>query len=175
MLAAALGVFGATFQSSLSQAQIDQAYYGVGGDMMVKGPALPKDAPEKLARVTGVGAVTAVSRESLSVLRGIVWENTDMLAVDSKSLAKTTWFRDDFFPGGISEISRLLQSSPYNGQIPATGILLPEGTVSLGVWVDSSDLLEKDLHFGVNMWARVMTSTGSVSYTHLTLPTILLV
>ena len=46
MMAAALGVFGATFQSSLSQGQRDQAYHGVGGSMMVIGPALPQGAPE---------------------------------------------------------------------------------------------------------------------------------
>ena len=160
MMAAALGVFGATFQSSLSQGQRDQAYHGVGGSMMVRGPALPQDAPEKLEQVTGVTGVTALLRESVPVLQGIISENTNMLALDSKSLAQTTWFRDDFFPGGLSEISRMLRPKPLNGDLSGTGILLPGDTVSLGVWVDSSALLEKDLHFDVNMWARLMTSTG---------------
>ena len=160
MLAAALGVFGATFQSSLSQAQVDQARYSVGGSMVVKGPALPEDAPEKLEKVTGVTAVTPLLRESVPVLQGLLSESTDMLALDPRSLSKTTWFRDDFFPGGLTAISRLLRPRPFTANLSGTGILLPEDTVSLGVWVDSSALEEKNLQFDVNMWARVMTSTG---------------
>jgi len=160
MLAAALGVFGATFQSSLSQAQSDQARYSVGGNIVVRGSALPADAPEKLEKVTGVTAVTAISRESVPVLQGLQKQSTDMLALDPRSLGNTTWFRDDFFPGGLTAISRLLRPRPFTGNLSGTGILLPEDTDSLGVWVDSNDLAEKNLQFDVNLWARVMTSTG---------------
>lgn len=160
MLAAALGVFGATFQSSLSQAQSDQARYSVGGNMLVKGPALPENAPQKLEKVTGVTAVTAVSRDSVAVLEGLLTESVDMLALDPRSLAKTTWFRDDFFPGGLPAISRLLRPRPFATSLSGTGRPLPEDSTTLGVWVDSSALLEKDLQFDVNMWARVLTSTG---------------
>jgi hypothetical protein len=159
MLAAALGVFGATFQSSLSQAQSDQAHYSVGGNMVVKGPALPKNAPQSLEKVTGVTAVTAVSRDSVTILEGLTTQSVDMLALDPRSLAKTTWFRDDFFPGGLSAISRLLRPRPF-ATLTGTGIPLPEDSTGLGVWVDSSALLGKNLQFDVNMWARVLTSTG---------------
>jgi len=160
MLAAALGVFGATFQSSLSQAQSDQARYSVGGNMVVRGPGLPENAPRSLEKVTGVTAVTAVLRDSVTVLEGLTTESVDMLALDPRSLAKTTWFRDDFFPGGLPAISRLLRPRPFATSLSGTGIPLPEDSTALGVWVDSSALLGKNLQFDVNMWARVLTATG---------------
>ena len=83
-----------------------------------------------------------------------------MLALDPDDIDKTTWFRDDFFVGGLSEIGRLLRPNSFIEDPFGSGILLPERSDSLGVWVDSTDLLEKDLQFDVNMWARIMTSTG---------------
>ena len=160
MLAAALGVFGATFQSSLSRAQSDQARYSVGGNMVLKGPALPQDAPEKLGRIPGVTAVSPVLRDSLTPLDGPLGENVILLAVDPPALAKAGWFRDDFFEGGLPEISRLLRPRPFPASLSGTGILLPEDSETLGVWVDSEALMELDLRSGVNMWARYMTATG---------------
>ncbi len=160
MLAAALGVFGATFQSSLSQAQSDQARYSVGGNMVLSGPALPIDAPEKLARVPGITAVSPVFRDSVTPLDGPRGENMELLAVDPPALAKTSWFRDDFFEGGLLEISRLLRPRPFPASLVGTGIPLPEDSESLGIWVDSNALLELDLRSGVNLWARLMTATG---------------
>jgi hypothetical protein len=160
MLAAALGVFGATFQSSLSQAQSDQARYSVGGNMVLSGPALRIDAPEKLARVPGVTAVSPVFRDSVTPLDGPRGENMELLAVDPPALAKTGWFRDDFFEGGLQEISRLLRPRPFPASLAGTGIPLPEDSRSLGIWVDSNALLELDLRSGVNLWARTMTATG---------------
>ena len=161
MLAAALGVFGATFQSSLSQGQSDQARYKVGGDMVVRGPALPASAPEKLDKITGVTSVSAILRDSVTLLDGsTLGKSVDVLAVDTRSLSETAFFRDDFFPGGLPAVSRLLRPIPNPSSLAGTGILLPEDTVSMGVWVDSSSLFEKNLQFGVNMWARVMTADG---------------
>ncbi|MCH7737145.1 MAG: hypothetical protein IH872_07055 [Chloroflexi bacterium] len=160
MLATALGVFGATFQSSLSQGQSDQARYKVGGDMVVKGPALSDDSAVKLGRITGVTAVTAVLRDSVTLLDGTLGRSVNLLAVDPRSLDKTAWFRDDFFPGGLPAISRLLRPRPFPSSLAGTGIPMPEDSVSLGVWVNSSALFEKNLQFGVNMWARVMTVDG---------------
>jgi hypothetical protein len=160
MLAAALGVFGATFQSSLSQAQSDQARYSVGGNMVLSGPALRIDAPEKLARVPGVTAVSPVFRDSVTPLDGPRGKNMELLAVDPPALAKTGWFRDGFFEGGLQEISRLLRPRPFPASLAGTGIPLPEDSRSLGIWVDSNALLELDLRSGVNLWARTMTATG---------------
>ncbi len=161
MLAAALGVFSATFQSSLSQGQSDQARYKVGGDIVVRGPALTTGAPEKLGKISGVTAVSAMLRDSVTLLDGsTLGRSVDMLAVDSRSLSNTAFFRDDFFPGGMPAVSRLLRPRPFASSLAGTGILLPEDTVSLGVWVDSSSLSDKNLQFGVNMWARVMTADG---------------
>ena len=161
MLAAALGVFGATFQSSLSQGQSDQARYSVGGDIVVSGSNFPANAPEKLGTITGVTAVSPVLRDSVAVLDGPVGRNVELLAVEPRTLAEASWFREDLFPGGLQEISRLLGAEPLATDPASTGILLPEDAVSLGVWVDSSALDELGLRADVNMWARVMTAADS--------------
>ena len=169
MLAAALGVFGATFQSSLSQGQSDQARYRVGGDMVMRGASIPANAEERLETIPGVTAVSPVLRDSVRLLDGPVGANVEMLAVEPRSMAEAAWFREDFFPGGLEEITRLLRSRPLAADL--TGIPLPEGTESLGVWVDSSSLAELDLPVDVNMWARLITATGR--YRNVSMGTIL--
>ena len=171
MLAAALGVFGATFQSSLSQGQSDQARYRVGGDMVVSGPAIRADAAEKLGRIPGVRAVSPVLRDSVTTLDAPLRERVALLAVEPRAMAEAAWFREDFFPGGLQEISRLLRPRPFPADPAGTGIPLPEDTVSLGVWVHTSNLSGLDLPSDVNMWGRVMTATGS--YRSISMGTIL--
>lgn len=160
MLAAALGVFGATFQSSLSQAQSDRARHSVGGDLVVRGPALPVDAPEKLAAIPGVRTVSPIFRDSYIPLDGPLGENVDLLGVEPRALTEAAWFRDDFFPGGLPAISKLLRPRPFPSNLAGTGIVLPQDTESVGVWVDSSAIAGRGLLADLNMWARVMTASG---------------
>ena len=164
-----MGVFGATFQSSLSQGQSDQARYRVGGDMVMRGASIPANAEERLETIPGVTAVSPVLRDSVRLLDGPVGANVEKLAVEPRSMAEAAWFREDFFPGGLEEITRLLRSRPLAADL--TGIPLPEGTESLGVWVDSSSLAELDLPVDVNMWARLITATGR--YRNVSMGTIL--
>lgn len=161
MLAAALGVFGATFQSSLSQGQTDQARYGVGGDIVVSVPAMPANARERLGTIAGVTAVSPVLRDSVTILDGPIGQSADLLAVEPRTLVEAAWFREDFFPGGLPEISRLLSPRAFPADLAGTGIPLPEDTVALGVWMDSSALDELNVRADVNMWGRVMTATGN--------------
>ena len=159
MLAAALGVFGATFQSSLSQGQSDQARYRVGGNMVVRGPALPADAPDKLVRIPGVDEASPVFRDSVILLGGALGQSVDLLGIEARSLEEAAWFREDFSPGGLPEVGRLLQPRPFPIDLSGTGIPLPEDSVSLGVWIESSVVSGAELRGEVNLWARVMTAT----------------
>ena len=160
MLAAALGVFGATFQSSLSRSQMDQARYRVGGDMVVTGLSIPSDAPEILGRIPGVTAASSILRDRVTTLDGPQGQRVNLLAVEPRSMAEAAWFREDFFPGGLQEIGRLLRPRPFLADLSGTGIPMPEDAVSLGVWLETSDLERLDLQSDVNMWAKVMMSTG---------------
>ena len=161
MLAAALGVFGATFQSSLSQGQSDQARYRVGGDIVLKGASVRPSDPDQLRAILGVNAVSLMLRDSVTLLDGPLGTNVQLLAVEPRALAEAAWFRDDFSPGGLEEISRLLRPRPAPADLTGTGIPLPEDTVSLGIWVDSSGFDELNVRSDVNMWARMMTAAGS--------------
>ncbi|MEE8466059.1 MAG: FtsX-like permease family protein, partial [Dehalococcoidia bacterium] len=161
MLAAALGVFGATFQSSLSQGQSDQARYRVGGDVVLSGASIRAGDAERLRTVLGVTAVSLMLRDSVTLLDGPVGEPVALLAVEPRALAEAAWFREDFSSESLQEISRLLRPRPSQADLTGTGIPLPEDTVSLGVWVDSSGLDELNVRSDVNMWARLMTATGS--------------
>ena len=59
MLAAAVGVFGAAFQSTLSQSQQEQALYKVGGDLVIKGGRIPANTREQLSSLAGVQDVSS--------------------------------------------------------------------------------------------------------------------
>ena len=161
MLSAALGGFGAMFQSSLSQSGVDQARYDVGGDVVLTGQSIHSYAPEKLASIAGVKAVNPIFRDLVAPLDGPLGRDVALVAVDSPSLARTSWFRDDFFEGGLPEISRLLRPADYPSSLSGTGIQMPKDVESLGIWVDSNELGKLNLRSGVNMWAQYMTATGS--------------
>ena len=160
MLAAALGVFGATFQSSLSQSQGDQARYRVGGEMVVRGSGLPPDAQMILEKIPGVSAVTPVLRDSVTTVDGRLGDRVQLLAVDSRTVEESSWFRKDFFAGGLREVGKLLRPRNIPVSLAGTGIPLPEDTVSLGVWVDSGELSGLDITAGMIMRVRIMAGAG---------------
>ena len=158
MMAAALGIFGATFQSSLSQSQRDQALYNVGGDLVIKGASLPLSAPEELAVIQGVDAVTPVGREPVTILSGASGPFTILLTLDPDLVARTIEFRDDFAAKGLSEL--LDHLSPGSSGNDGRGVALPAGGESLGIWAEVSELNRSGLQQRLGLWARISGAGG---------------
>ena len=169
MLAAALGVFGATFQSSLSNSQRQQALHRIGGDLVVRGPSLDAESAARVRSVGGVQAVTPVLVDSVPLLDVDPGEFATLLAAEPTALAQAAWFRDDFAGRSLSELGDLLR--PLQPGVRVTGVPLPDNADRIGLWVNVSDAEDQDQVLNVNVWTRLLDrrrqyrniSLGSIS------------
>ncbi|MDA0988544.1 MAG: ABC transporter permease [Chloroflexi bacterium] len=140
MMVAALGVFGATFQSTLSRSQQEQTLFSMGGELVVRGSSFSDSIQEDLASMPGVQAVSPVVRD-LGTIVGI----------DPHTLPDTTWFRDDFAATGLAELLTPLRQA---GEV-SPGITLPVDTESVGVWIRVNELFQGMLNRTQNILVRV--------------------
>ena len=155
MLAAALGVFGATFQSSLSRSQSDQTLYRIGGDAVISGTGVTPDLADEVESVPGVRSATPVLRDSVSFVAGHSSVPALLIAADPQAIAQATWFRDDFAGSTLPELaSSLLPSSdaPSGDDI---GVPFPPGVDRIGLWLDTADVQGRELQADINVWARL--------------------
>ena len=164
MLAAALGVFGAAFQSTLSLSQREQALYKAGGDFVVTGPAVSDRDATRLEQTAVVRSFTPVLREG-GVLQDVLpREPITMLAVDPGTLPDAAWFRDDFAGKSLPDLLDALRPAPFlasGDNVDASlGVAVPGDTTDLGIWVDVSGLKQEVLFPGFNLWARMYDPNG---------------
>ena len=157
MLAAALGVFGAAFQSSLSRGQSDQVKHRLGGEVVVSGPGVSAGLSSALAAMPEVRAATPVLRDPVR-LAGERFETPALLiAADPDAMAHTAWFRDDFADVGLAELAaRIRRDSGATVQ----GAALPVGAERIGVWLNTDDLANRELQAAINVWARLTDGDG---------------
>ncbi len=166
MMAAALGVFGATFQASLSRSQREQALYDTGGDLVISAHAFSYSVQDNLADTPGVEAVSPISRESVTLLDGFPGSSTALVAVDPYTLPYTTWFRDDFSPAGkgIRDLLKALDPSQADGGMtPGDGrgsIPLPVDAESVGIWVKANSPNQGGFQQKLNLWMRLSDAEG---------------
>ena len=163
MLAAALGVFGAAFQSSLSRSQIHQALYRVGGDLVLTKRALGEDYIEGIASIPGVQGVSPIVREEATLLN-FPGAPLTLLAANPETLPDAIWFRDDFAGKDLKEVFRPLRrgnyiSAPASGG-PGSGIVIPESARKIGLWVSLDGLDQTAIQPPMNLWVRVEGTGG---------------
>ena len=141
-LAAALGVFAGSFQTTLARSEADQASHRVGGDMVLGGAAFTGRSGDgrvaRLESIDGVQAVAPVIREPVGFLdggsqRGVV------LGVDPIEMPKASWWRDDFVEGEPASLDTLLAPLRRTLSPQSAGVALPPGTERVGVWVRRDD------------------------------------
>ena len=157
LLATALGVFGATFQSSLSSSQKDQASYRVGGELVVSGTRAREALADELQHVPGVSGATPVLRDTVSVVRGQNVTSATLIAADPRVISQSTWYREDLSESSLQELTGLMSSSPVDNPL---GIFLPAEAERLGIWLDVSNLAGRDLQSDINVWAKIADSKG---------------
>ena len=160
MLAAALGVFGATFQSSLSRSQSDQAMYRIGGDVRISGPGVDLELAELLEQLDGVESATPVLRDSVIIVDGQTSSPALLIAADPEDLVQSAWFRTDFSSLSLPELASLVQTVETVPGDPGFAVPLPPGSREIGVWVDTEDLATRDLQADISVWARLVDSSG---------------
>ena len=147
MMVAALGVFGATFQSTLVRSQSEQAGFRVGGDLVIRGAALGDESLSEIAALPGVSAVSPVSSEVGVLVR-----------VDPATLPATAWRRDNGDDAGLAAGSAQLLR-PGEG---APGAALPEDAEAIGVWVRVDEMDPSQMTRTQRIGARVVDRAGSI-------------
>ena len=160
MLAAALGVFGATFQSTLSRSQSEQTLYRVGGEIRISGPGVDASLSDRLAAAPGVRAATPVLRDSITLVQGQAGAPALLIAADPDAMAQAAWFRDDFADATLPELAALIHSASDAPAGERFGTPLPPGIERVGVWLETGDLEERELQADINVWARLADAEG---------------
>ena len=167
MLAAALGVFGASFQSTLGNSQRDQALYRVGGELVVDVIAPTGDTQRNIASIPAVHSYTPVKRDSVTLLDALPGSSASLLALDPVSLPSVTWFREDFSPTGKTLSELLTPLRRGQSRLPdlsgnlASGIPVPEPAESVGLWINTETLAESAVQLSLNLWLRLSDAEGS--------------
>ena len=156
MMAIALGLVGAAFQSTLSRSEREQALYDVGGEVVIRGSSFSVPFQQELAGLPGVHGASPLSRESVILLEGFSGTSTTLLAVDPETLPQNAWFRDDFAGKSLSALLAPL------GQLPEGpgGVLLPGDAERIGVWAKDGNTSQSLISGGPRLWMRVSDATG---------------
>ena len=155
MLATALGIFGATFQSTLARSAKEQALYKTGSDLVIR-TQFPFFARSELENASGVRTVSPIGRESVSLVGGASGQRSLLLAVDPETLPQTLWFREDF--AGM-DLDRLLKPLQKTQAIPRTTVL-PRQAEKIGVWVNTANLSRARPNRPLSLWIRLSDAEG---------------
>ena len=158
MLSAALGVFGATFQSSMSGSQREQTLYRVGGEVVISGPRVDSSLAEEVVQLPGVLTATPVLHDTISLTDGRLSFPGRLLAAEPQSLARSTWFRNDFSSLTLPQLAALIRNPPV--EEPA-GVPVPEGVDRIGVWLHTGFLAGVELEATINLWAKLRNARGT--------------
>ena len=159
-LAASLGVFGASFQPTLSVSQTHQALYSGGGDLSMSGPSLSSRDAKTLEEHEAIRTFSPIVRESVTLLDVLPGDSATLMAVDPKVLPDIVWFREDFAGKSLSELMELLRPVSLPSSSFGSGILVPGDATRIGVWVDLTGLNSGTLVSDLNLWPRIYTSQG---------------
>lgn len=164
MLAAALGVFGASFQSTLARSQEEQALFQRGGDLVVGGRRFTPAIQAAVAATPGVEHMTPVGRDTVTLLDVLPKDSARLISIEPAAMAETAWFRNDFAGQSLGELLEPLEGDTNSGPIsafnPVLGVPIPADGEHLGVWVDVRGLESGPTQLGLNLWARLRDDQG---------------
>ena len=164
MLAAAVGVFGASFQSTLSRSQREQALFRQGGDIVLRGTGFKDSTRDALAATQGVAAVSPIVRDSVVLLDWIPGGSSTLFRFDPDVLPQTSWFRDDFAGKNLAELLAPLRRKQAQALAPSldpsSAVIIPPGGERIGLWVNTADVQEGTAQQSLNLWARLLDDTG---------------
>jgi hypothetical protein len=170
MLAAALGIFGAAFQSTLSRSQQEQALYEVGGDLVLTGVSLSTVAQgerlRELLAVPGLQTISPIGRDHVSLVDGGPYSTVSLISIDPLTLPDTAWFREDFSPDGkslselLSPLRRTASGLPDLSGFSTSGVAVPEDAESIGIWVNTENVDIGILNPSLNLSMRIADSAG---------------
>ena len=164
MMAAALGVFGASFQSTLAQSQEEQTLYSIGGELVVRGPRFPLADQETISMTPGVEAASPLSRDTVTLLDGLPGSRTTLIGFNSSTISDVSWFSDDFSSKSLSDLVNPLKANrlpkPDSSQDITLGIAIPSNGESIGLWAKVDNTASGRARGKLNLWVRVRDGEG---------------
>ena len=160
MMAAALGVFGASFQSTLARSQKEQALYSIGGELVLRGTRLPLADQVAATTTTGVQTASPLSRDTVTLLDGLPGTDVTLVGFDSGTISEVSWFRSDFSGKSLSDLLGPLRANRLPQPDPNPGIAIPSNGESIGLWVKVDELPQGVVRETLNLWARIQDGEG---------------
>jgi len=164
MMAAALGVFGASFQPTLAKSQEEQALYRHGGELVIRSHRFTLLDQETVVATPGVRAVSAITRDSVLLIDGLPGRPATLLGLNPNTLDQTAWFREDFAGQSLRDLLGPLRGQLKSGlpaaQDPSLGVPIPVDSAKLGAWVNVANLDRGGAQISLNLWARVRDGRG---------------
>ncbi len=135
ILATAIGMFAATFGSTLERSFDDRAAYLAGAPLRLSGLNTNELGAVSLAaefeRRGDVAAASAALRTDVRYKlgnRGLV--KVDLLGVDPAQLPEVAWFRDDLADDSLETLLEPLRENPL--ELPA--VVIPTDAERVGIW-----------------------------------------
>jgi hypothetical protein len=130
ILTAGLGVFAASFATTLERSATEQALYNTGADLRVPNITSISGGQsyrleERIAGIEGVVATSGVYRESASVAFGTSNNPFTLMGIQEETFPQVAWFRDDFAKGSLAGALNTIEVGGSGG------LVLPED----GFWL----------------------------------------
>ena len=141
-LAAALGVFAGTFQTTLARSEADQANHSVGGDITLGGTSFigrtEQQRIDQLKSIDGIEAVSPIIREPVGFIDGPFQRGT-VMGVDPLTIGQVSWWRDDFVDGEPTPLDTLVAPLRRTLSPETAGVEIPQDAEEIGVWIRRDD------------------------------------
>jgi hypothetical protein len=142
MLATAVGMFAASFGTTIDRSYADRAGYESGAQLRLHSirradATGPSALADNMRELTGAVAASPVVRVTGS-LGGNVFDRTNftILGVDPETFDDVAFFRDDYADASLSSLLDTLAEDTQPGE----PLIIPDGTRWLGAWVNATDL-----------------------------------
>ena len=165
-LAAALGVFAGTFQTTLARSEADQANHSVGGDITLGGTSFIGRTEQQrinhLKSIDGIEAVSPIIREPVGFIDGPFQRGT-VMGVDPLTIGQVSWWRDDFADGEPTPLDTLVAPLRRTLSPETAGVEIPQGAEEIGVWVrrDDAPIVGASVPLpSYRLWLRIGSDRG---------------
>ncbi|MCB9484358.1 MAG: ABC transporter permease [Dehalococcoidia bacterium] len=141
MFATGVGMFGATFSSTLGASYEDRAAYEAGADVRASFTLSDVGGGDDAARavvatVPAEAASFAARLDGTALREGNLRRSIPILAVDSSSFADVAFVRGDFAPQSLDDMMARLAEDQV---APPPGPALPPDTQQIGMWIKFPD------------------------------------